>query len=123
MHINNYIKSYSIYSIRDNTNQNVYIGSTSNLTGRINTHISSFKAGNSSCSSVKVLKNDNYTIDVLISGLTADEVKCSELNFINAYGAKAVNANKPIVISLAEYQQLYQKRFRDSKKKITVVNP
>jgi hypothetical protein len=72
---------------------------------------------------VKVLKNDNYTIDVLISGLTADEVKCSELNFINAYGAKAVNANKPIVISLAEYQQLYQKRFRDSKKKITVVNP
>ena len=56
MQINNFIKTYSVYSIRDNTNQNIYIGSTANLTSRINTHISSFKSGNSSCSSVKVLK-------------------------------------------------------------------
>ena len=122
MQINNFTKTYSVYSIRDNTNQNIYIGSTQNLTSRINTHISSFKSNNSSCSSVKVLKNDNYTIDVLISGLDKEDAKHSELNFINAYGNKCVNNNKPMIITLKEYQQLYNKRYRDANKKITVID-
>ena len=122
MQINNYIKTFSIYSIRDNTNQNIYIGSTSNLTSRINTHISSFKSGNFACSSSKVLENNNYTIDVLISGLNKDETKHSELNFINAYGTKCINTNKPIIISSVEYQQLYQKKYRDLKKKVSILN-
>jgi len=77
MQINNFTKTYSVYSIRDNTNQNIYIGSTANLTSSINTHISSFKSNNSSCSSVKVLQNDNYTIDVLLSGLDKEDAKNS----------------------------------------------
>ena len=122
MQINNFTKTYSVYSIRDNTNQNIYIGSTANLTSRINTHISSFKSNNSSCSTVKVLQNDNYTIDVLISGLDKEDAKHSELNFINAYGNKCVNNNKPMIITLKEYQQLYNKRYRDANKKITVID-
>ena len=70
MQINNFVKkNYVIYSIRDNKTQNIYIGSTSNLSSRISNHISSYKAGNSLCISVKVLENDNYTVDVLSSGL------------------------------------------------------
>ena len=121
MHINNFTETYYIYSIRDNTNQNVYIGSTTNIPNRINTHISSFKSGNSGCSSVKVLENGNYTIDVLVSNLSKEDAKRAELNFINAYGEKSVNTNKPVVISVAQYQQLYQKKYRDNKKKVSIV--
>ena len=122
MKIHNSTKTYSVYSIRDNTNQNIYIGSTANLTSRINTHISSFKLNNSSCSSVKVLQNDNYTIDVLISGLDKEDAKHSELNFINAYGNKCVNNNEQMIITLKEYQQLYNKRYRNANKKITIID-
>jgi hypothetical protein len=69
-----------------------------------------------------VLENGNYTIDVLVSGLTKEDAKRSELNFINAYGEKAVNSNKPIVISVGQYQQLYQKKYRDMKKKVSIIN-
>jgi hypothetical protein len=120
MQINNFVKSYVIYSIRDNKTQNIYIGSTSNLSNRISNHISSYKAGNSLCSSVKVLENDNYTVDVLLSGLDKNEAKHSELNFINAYGSKAVNVNKPIIISIDEYKLLYSKKYYRDKKKVAV---
>jgi hypothetical protein len=122
MYINNFTETYYIYCIRDLTNQNVYIGSTTNVRSRMNTHVSSFKSGNSTCSSVKVLENGNVSITVLISGLTKQEAKLSELNFINAYGDKAVNDNKPIVIDVATYQKMYQKKYRDNKKKVSIIN-
>ena len=42
--IQNYTKKYLIYSIRCNITNKIYIGSTYNLTARLNTHISNFKA-------------------------------------------------------------------------------
>jgi predicted GIY-YIG superfamily endonuclease len=121
MHINHLIDTYSIYCIRDLTNHNVYIGSTTNVRSRINTHVSSFKSGNSTCSSVKVLENGSVAISVLVSGLTQEEAKRSELNFINAYGEKSVNCNRPIIISVGDYQKMYQKKYRNNKKKMTII--
>jgi hypothetical protein len=88
---------------------------------RINTHVSSFKSGNSTCSSVKVLENGSVAISVLVSGLTQEEAKRSELNFINAYGEKSVNCNRPIIISVGDYQKMYQKKYRNNKKKMTII--
>ena len=93
------------------------VGSTSNLTVRINTHLSSFKTNTSKCSSRFVLSN-NYQISVLVDKIeTKDESKVREKDFITAYGSSCVNINKPIVgLSLKEYQHNYQKNYRECKK-------
>ena len=49
MEIQNFPKKYLIYSIRCNITNKIYIGSTSNQTSKLNTHISCFKKGCSSC--------------------------------------------------------------------------
>jgi hypothetical protein len=97
----------------------VYIGSTSNLTARINTHLSSFKTNTSKCSSRFVLSNNNYQISVLVDKIVSKEIaKVKENDFIRAYGDEiCVNINKPIIgITMKEYQHNYQKIYRESKK-------
>ena len=79
MEIQNFTKKYLIYSIRCNVINKIYVGSTSNLTMRFNTHISSFKTGCSSCYSKIVLENNNYTVAVLKDGiLNKYDTKSSE---------------------------------------------
>jgi len=86
MQIAGFTKTYLIYSIKCNVTGKVYVGSTSNLTARLNTHISSFKTGISKCSSVKVLENGNFSVSVLRDNiLNVDDSKLAELNFINAF--------------------------------------
>ena len=63
--IENFQKEYLIYKIECNMTGKIYIGHTSNLTSRINTHISSFKKGILSCSSCKILTHNDYKISVL----------------------------------------------------------
>ena len=46
MLINNFVKKYSIYAIKCNKTNNVYVGSTSNLLNRLGNHISSYKKVN-----------------------------------------------------------------------------
>ena len=115
--INGYIKTYVIYCIKDNVTNKVYIGSTSNLTSRMNTHLSSFKTNTSKCSSRFVLANNNYQISVLVDKIeTKDESKVREKDFITAYGSSCVNINKPIVgLTIFEYQKIYQKNYRECK--------
>ena len=71
MLINGYLKTYIIYCIKCNITNKVYIGSTSNLTARINTHLSSFKTNTSKCSSRFVLSNNNYQISVLVDKIVS----------------------------------------------------
>ena len=122
MNISGFQKEYMIYAIKCNITNKIYVGSTSNLTTRISVHLSSFKQGVSTCSSVLVLEKGNYDISVLRDKiLTKEESKKAELNFINAYGDACVNKNRPILIEMAEYQKIYQKNYRETHK-IQILN-
>jgi len=112
--IENFQKEYLIYKIECNMTGKIYIGHTSNLTSRINTHISSFKKGILSCSSCKILTHNDYKISVLRRNIyDKDEASKCELDFINGYGSMSVNKNKPCVgISKKEYQRQYQKKYK-----------
>ena len=116
--IQNYTKKYLIYSIRCNITNKIYVGSTCNLTTRLNTHISSYKTGCSSCYSKIVLENNNYTVAVLKDGiLSKDGAKKAEYHFIQAYGSECINKNKPILMNMKEYQLIYQSEYRRKKEK------
>ncbi len=97
--INNFKITFCIYAIRCNKTQQVYIGATSNIQSRISNHISSYKSGNSKCSSRTIFEHDDYTIDILLNDLTKEGAIQSENDFIVAYGKMAVNQNKPISVS------------------------
>lgn len=117
MQIAGFTKTYLIYSIKCNVTGKVYVGSTSNLTARLNTHISSFKTGISKCSSVKVLENGNFSVSVLRDNiLNVDDSKLAELNFINAFAGSVVNLNKPMTCSKGEYMKNYMKEYRKKQK-------
>ena len=117
MEIQGFTKSYLIYQIKCNETNKIYIGSTSNLTTRLNTHISSYKTGVSKCSSVKVLEKNNYSVTVLRSNImTTQETKLAELNFILAFGDMVVNKNKPITCTMEEYMKKYHKDYYIKKK-------
>ena len=117
MEIQNFTKKYLIYTIKCNATNKIYIGSTSNLTSRINTHISSFKKNCSSCSSKLVLQNNNYSVAVLKDNiLTKQEAKSSEYFFIKAYANECVNKNIPILVDMKEYHQNYQLEYKRKKK-------
>ena len=117
MQIAGFTKTYLIYSIKCNVTGKVYVGSTSNLTARLNTHISSFKTGISKCSSVKVLENGNFSVSVLRDNiLNVDDTKLAELNFINAFAGSVVNVNKPMTCSKGEYMKNYMKEYRKKQK-------
>ena len=112
MQITGFTKTFLIYSIRCNTTNKVYVGSTANLQSRLNVHLSSFKKGTSRCSSVKVLENNNFSVSVLRDKiLNHNDAKIAELNFINAFGPDVVNANKPITCSKEEYTKKYEKEY------------
>ena len=117
--IENYTKKYLIYSIRCNITNKIYVGSTCNLTTRINTHISSYKNGCSSCYSKIVLENNNYTVAVLKDNiLNKDDTKSSEYHFIQAYGSECINKNKPILMNMKDYQLTYQAQYRRKNKNL-----
>ena len=118
MQIQNFTKKYLIYTIKCNATNQIYIGSTSNLTSRLNTHISSYKTGCSSCYSKIVLENDNYTVAVLKDNiLSKNEAKSSEYHFIEAYNNICINKNKPILMNMKEYQMIHQSQYRRRNKK------
>jgi len=113
MNISGFQKEYLIYMIKCNINHKIYIGSIS----RVSVHLSSFKQGVSSCSSVAVLEKGNYNISVLRDKIqTKEKTKKAEFSFINAYCDTCINKNKPILIDMVEYQKIYQKNYRETHK-------
>ena len=113
MEIQNFTKKYLIYSIKCNITNKIYIGSTSNLTMRLNTHISSYKTGCSSCYSKIVLENKNYTVAVIKDNiLSKEEAKKAEYHFIEGYSDQVVNKNRPILMNMKEYHQNYQLEYK-----------
>ena len=101
-------KLYLIYALHCKTSDLYYIGSTSNLSARLNTHLSSFKCGVSKCYSTKILSGNNYELMILKNNIqTKQEAKKCEYDFINAYGESSVNKNKPILIDMKTYHKEY----------------
>ena len=119
MLINNFVKTYVVYSITCNLSQNVYVGSTSNLINRIANHITTCKKNNSKCTSRYVLEKNDFKVDVIRSNLTKEEAKKSEFHFIEAFGDKCINKNKPMLIDKEEYQKIYQLNYRNNKRALT----
>ena len=119
MLINNFVKTYVVYSITCNLSQNVYVGSTSNLINRIANHITTCKKNNSKCTSRYVLEKNDFKVDVIMSDLTKEEAKKAEFHFIEGYGNKCVNKNKPMLIDKEEYQKIYQLNYRNNKRALT----
>jgi predicted GIY-YIG superfamily endonuclease len=119
MLINNFIKTYVVYSITCNQSQNVYVGSTSNLINRIANHITTCKKNNSKCTSRHVLEKNDFKVDVIMSDLTKEEAKKAEFHFIEGYGNKCVNKNKPMLIDKEEYMKIYQLNYRNNKRALT----
>ena len=56
MEIYNHTKMYCVYSIKCNHTNEIYIGSTSNITYRLRYHISTQKKHKSTCSSKLILE-------------------------------------------------------------------
>ena len=119
MLINNFITTYVVYSITCNQSKNVYVGSTSNLINRIANHITTCKKNNSKCTSRYVLEKNDFKVDVIMSDLTKAEAKKAEFHFIEGYGNKCVNKNKPMLIDKTEYQKIYQLNYRNNKRVAT----
>jgi len=108
-------KLYLIYALHCKTSGLYYIGSTSNLSARLNTHLSSFKCGVSKCYSTKILSGNNYELLILKNNIqTKQEAKKSEYDFICAYGDDAVNKNKPILIDMKTYHKKYYLQRKNS---------
>ena len=104
----NLSKVYLIYALHCKTTSKYYIGSTSNLTARLNTHLSSYKCGVSKCYSTKIFNGNNYELMILKNNIqTKEEAKKCEYDFICAYGDDAVNKNKPILIDMKTYHKKY----------------
>jgi predicted GIY-YIG superfamily endonuclease len=123
MHIiNNFVKTYVVYVIKCKQTNNVYVGSTSNLINRIANHITTCKKNNSKCTSRYVLEKNDFICEVILSGLTKEQAKKSEYNFIEAYGDKCVNKNKPMLINKEDYQKVYQLNYRNNKRALTQIN-
>lgn len=117
MHILGYREIYSIYCIKCLTINKYYIGSTTYVPGRIKHHLCSFKSGKSTCTSKFVLENNNYEVSILKDNIMTKELaKVDELNFINSFSDSAVNVNKPMLVSMKEYQKVYQKNYNEKKK-------
>ena len=117
MHILGYREIYSIYCIKCLTTNKYYVGSTTYVPGRIKHHLCSFKSGKSTCTSKFVLENNNFQVSILKDNImTKEEAKVAELNFINSFSDSCVNVNKPMLVSMKEYQKVYQKNYNEKKR-------
>lgn len=109
-----------IYKIIDNTNNNVYIGSTCEkyLSNRLAQHVKDYKkflnnSNASYTSSYEIIKNNNYEI-VLIESVpcnSKDELLMREKHYINLY------KNDEMVIVVNKYRPLTTKEERKLIKK------
>jgi predicted GIY-YIG superfamily endonuclease len=75
MLINNFLKTYFVYTIRCNKTGNKFVGYTSKLLNRIGNHVSSSKSGTSKCTSKLVLENNDFVTSVVLSYLSKLEAK------------------------------------------------
>ncbi len=94
-----------IYKVIDNTNNNIYIGSTVEpLNKRLNGH------KNSSCSSKKIIKNGDYKIELI------ENYKCNnklELRKREQYWIEKINCinERNAYIDVKKYQSKYYKNY------------
>ena len=111
-----------IYKIVDNTNGNIYIGSTCyNLEQRLRNHVSKYKTykkkENKDCSSYDIIKNNDYKIELLeiFPCKTKQELLIKEREYIE--NNKCINIKKPIT-SYQEKLDMDKEYYEKNKEKI-----
>jgi len=108
MEIFNLRKTYLIYALHCKVTDRYYIGSTSNLNARLNTHLSSYKTKCSRCYSRFILEGNNYELLILKNNIQDKQIcKRFEATFISAYGNECVNKNRPILVDMKTYHKEY----------------
>ena len=108
MEIFNIQKIYLIYALHCKVTDRYYIGSTSNLNARLNTHLSSYKTKCSKCYSRFILEANNYELLILKNNIQDKQIcKHFEATFIAAYGNECVNKNRPILVDMKTYHKEY----------------
>ena len=65
------------------------------------------------------IRKEWFKVDVILSNLTKEEAKKAEFHFLEGYGNKCVNKNKPMLIDKTEYQKIYQLNYRNNKRAAT----
>ena len=117
--LRNKLDNAKIYKIVDNTNNNIYIGSTcDSLNQRLSKHKCAYKRFKkglfNNIKSFDILKNDNYKIELLenCNIKTKQELLSRERYFIE--NNECLNKNIP-GRTLKDFQQ-YQKDYRESNK-------
>tara|TARA_R100000951_G_C2618505_1_gene173627 strand:- start:518 stop:895 length:378 start_codon:yes stop_codon:yes gene_type:complete len=103
-----------IYKIVDNTNGNIYYGSTKQrlLSKRIGRH----REATNTCSSKIIIKNNDYFYE-LVEKCNLDNIKERERYYINSTD-KCINRNKLNGYN-KERQRLYSQKYYKNKKEIT----
>lgn len=100
--MNNY-ENGKIYKLTDNTNNNVYIGSTiQTLNRRLQKHVSDYKGilkgwRKAVCASYDIIKNDNYKIELIVNYPCNNkrELEKKEQEYIDIY--ECINITKAYV--------------------------
>ena len=120
MEIFNIQKIYLIYALHCKVTDRYYIGSSSNLNARLNTHLSSYKTGCSKCYSRFILEGNNYELLLLKNNIQDKQIcKKFESNFISAYGSSCVNKNRPILVDIKQYHKEYYLQRKQSVNPLT----
>ena len=101
---------YKIYKIVDNTNNNVYVGQTKDMRKRMNLHRCFMKSEKYYCSSKIVLKNNDYTLEIIEDNLSEEESIIKEKYYIQ---------NTPNCINALKYtfnKKVYHKEYNKKNK-------
>ena len=107
---------YSIYKIKDNTNNNVYIGQTKKLLSiRISNHISDFSR-NKYCSSEIILKNNDWSYELLDTVNNKNEADVIE-RYLIRNTENCINKIKYDMLDKKEYDKI---RYENNKEDILI---
>ena len=107
---------YSIYKIKDNTNNNVYIGQTKKLLSlRISNHISDFSR-NKYCSSEIILKNNDWSYELLDTVNNKNEADVIE-RYLIRNSENCINKMKYDMLDKKEYDKI---RYQNNKEDILI---
>ncbi len=107
---------YSIYKIIDNTNNNIYIGQTKMLLStRISKHKSEYRLNTGYCSSKIILKNNDWSYQLLETVNDKDEANVIE-RYLIRNTENCINKTKYDILSKKDYDIIrYQNNKEDLK--------
>jgi hypothetical protein len=114
----------TIYKIKDLETGKFYLGSTKmNVNKRISVHKSTLNNNDKRCNSHKIIKDNNYRIDILDIRIVKNEIEKLQLEnlyyLISKKFCKDLIVNDRLPYRSKEYKKFYDKQ-RHAKRKLSV---